>query len=89
MIRFGIDFGGVIVKRRDTGGDTTLAPQDGVGVAQPGVFEAIGEIVSRPSGSPSGQDDRSRTRGIRKPETSSRPSSSIDSPPSLPACTTR
>jgi len=48
MIRFGIDFGGVIVKqlvlKHDN--DTALTGSENINVALPGVFEAIKKIVS-------------------------------------------
>lgn len=47
MNRFGIDFGGVIVKnRRVLGEDTDLSGAEHDDVAHEGVFEAVREIVS-------------------------------------------
>jgi hypothetical protein len=46
MARVGVDFGGVIVKSRTTGEDTSLRTNEGEEVAQDGVFAAITEINS-------------------------------------------
>jgi len=47
-MRVGLDFGGVIVRRRDgaAGEDTSLVGDERVEIAQPGVFEAVARLVS-------------------------------------------